>query len=354
MKVIFKDFKSGVLKFQVESLDDLWYISHVIDKGDIVQGKTFRKIKIGQEPNVKVVKKPLFLKIQVEKVEFHKFTNSLRVSGKVVEGTEDVGKGSYHTFDLKEGSVLTLQKPKWLSFQVEKINEASKPVNFKILVCVLDRESATIALIKNYGFDVLTELQSDMKRKGDISKENKSSYYSNLAKIIKDYVERYNIKNIILASPAFWKDELFKQIQKTYPELTGLVTLATCNSASSSGISEVLKRDEVKNVISQDRVVKELNLVEELLKEISKDGKAVYGFKQVNELAQAGAIDKLLVLDELIHEYKNNDEYDKLDNLMKLVDSTQGKVVIISSENEAGKKLKSLGSIAALLRYKLY
>ncbi|MEK6816500.1 MAG: mRNA surveillance protein Pelota, partial [Nanoarchaeota archaeon] len=83
MKVVYKNFKAGDLKVQTQNLDDLWYLSNIVDENDLVSGKTFRKIKIGQEPNVKVVKKPVFLTIQVEKVEFHKYSNSLRVSGKV-------------------------------------------------------------------------------------------------------------------------------------------------------------------------------------------------------------------------------------------------------------------------------
>ena len=38
---------------------------------------------------------------------------------------------------------------------------------------------------------------------------------------------------------------------------------------------------------------------------------------------------------------------------MKIVDSTKGEILIISSENEAGKKLDGLGGIAAILRFKL-
>jgi LysR family hydrogen peroxide-inducible transcriptional activator len=42
-----------------------------------------------------------------------------------------------------------------------------------------------------------------------------------------------------------------------------------------------------------------------------------------------------------------------IDSLMKIVDSTKGEILIINSDNEAGKKLDGLGGIAAILRYKL-
>ena len=80
MKVIFQDIKKGEIKIQVTSLEDLWYLSNIIDSGDEVSGRTFRKIKIGDDSdkNVKVVKKPVSLSIIVEKVEFHKYNHSLR------------------------------------------------------------------------------------------------------------------------------------------------------------------------------------------------------------------------------------------------------------------------------------
>ena len=48
-----------------------------------------------------------------------------------------------------------------------------------------------------------------------------------------------------------------------------------------------------------------------------------------------------------------SNQYNELDEKMKQVDSLQGEIHIVSSEQEAGKKLDGLGGIAAILRYKL-
>ena len=109
-------FHKNEAKLMVENADDLWHLSNVIEIGDSLEGRTFRKIKLGgvEERSQKITKKPVFLKIGVEKVEFHKFSNALRVSGKVLEGKEDIPKGSYHTFNIEAGSSITLTKPEWL------------------------------------------------------------------------------------------------------------------------------------------------------------------------------------------------------------------------------------------------
>ena len=123
MKLIFHDFKKGEVKISTNSLDDLWYLSNIIENGDSVSGKTTRKIKIGDDQNAKLVKKQVTLSIAVERVEFHKYSNSLRVSGKITQGTDDIPKGSYHTFDIDDNTTIKIIKPQWLNYQIEKLNE---------------------------------------------------------------------------------------------------------------------------------------------------------------------------------------------------------------------------------------
>ena len=48
MKLLSKDLRKGYVKLTVENLDDLWYLSQIVDTGDLVKGVTFRKIKIGE------------------------------------------------------------------------------------------------------------------------------------------------------------------------------------------------------------------------------------------------------------------------------------------------------------------
>ena len=136
MKQVHTNLKKGEIKVLVENKDDLWYLSHIIDPKDSVKGKTFRKIKIGEgtDRNIKVVKKPVFIRIAVEKVEFSTDAQSLRVSGKVVEGTEDVPSGVYHTFDIDENTTITIIKDKWLKYQIDKVKEASSSKPPKILL----------------------------------------------------------------------------------------------------------------------------------------------------------------------------------------------------------------------------
>ena len=169
--------------------------------------------------------------------------------------------------------------------------------------------------------------------------------------MLKDYEKRYSPESVIIASPAFFKDDLMKKIDDK--EFKKKIVLSTCGSVSENAVDEVLKRPELKEALKKSRTREEELLVEELLSEIHKEGLAVYGFSEVQKAIEAGAVIKLLVGDFLIRELRQEEDYEKLDLLMKQVDNLKGEIFIISDDHAGGKNLKGLGGIAALLRYKL-
>ena len=203
--------------------------------------------------------------------------------------------------------------------------------------------------MKRYGFTVLTTFEGKVQKKS-VEEKQKSSFYEEVIKLLQDYTTRHNIEKIVLASPAFFKEDLLKLAPS---ELKKLITLATCNSTGNSGINEVLKCPEVKEVLKQDRISQEHKLVELVLSEISKDNLAAYGIKQVQEASDAGAIDYLLISDSFINKAREKGTYSKIETLMKNIDAMKASITIISSDHEGGKKLDGLGGIAAILRFKL-
>jgi len=168
---------------------------------------------------------------------------------------------------------------------------------------------------------------------------------------LQEYDERYKLSKIIIASPAFWKEDLMKEMENE--NLKSKIILATCSSVGENAINEVLKRPETENALKQDRIAREFKYVEELFIEISKNNMASYGLKETKNAAIAGAVKILLITDSLVQKKRVENKYEEIEETMKIVDSTKGDILIISSDHEAGKKLDGLGGIAAILRYKL-
>ena len=247
MKLLYSNLKKGEIKVLTQNLDDLWYLSTIIEPNDIVQGKTLRKIKpkSDESKSKEATRKAVFIKLEIEKVEFSKYTDVLRVSGVIKEAPEEIPLGEHHTFNIDDNTSVTIIKNKWLKYQLGRLKEACSAKKSSLLICVHDREEAYFALFKKYGYEVLSHIKGDVqkKREENIKKEN---FYITIINKIKEYVDRHKLKQVILASPAFWKEDLLKELKDN--ELKQKIVLATCSSATKNGIEEVIKRPEVKGV----------------------------------------------------------------------------------------------------------
>ncbi|MEW5897158.1 MAG: mRNA surveillance protein pelota [Nanoarchaeota archaeon] len=348
MEIINADFKKGIVKLRVEDAEDLWYLSHLIDPGDLVKGKTTRKIRIGAGENAKSVKKTLTLKIEAETVELTEA--ALRINGLVKEGPEDVPKDSYHSIALESGSELLLQKSRWMEYQKQKLNESSEK-KYNYLLCLFDREEALFALTKKNGYEVLAKIQGEVEKKAKKS-EIKKDFQLEIINALETYSRRYSPERIIIASPAFFKEYLLEKI--TSSELKKKIVTATCSDISERSLDEVMRSPELAAVLKHSRARMEQLLIEELLAEINKGEKATYGLKEVKEAVNSGAVLKLLITDNFIRRKRTENKFAEIDALMTFVDGSKGEVHVLSSEHDAGRKLDGLGGIAAMLRYKIY
>lgn len=349
MRIIHKNLKLGEIKVKIENLDDLWYLSQIIEIGNSLRGSTTRKIIRGEKSEkAKVERKRVFLSIEAEKIDFEEI-NVLRVLGKVNSDCDDVGKGSHHSFELEEGTEICIVKNNWPSYQLKLIKDSVNTKSTKILICVMDREHAVFAKMKKDGFEVLSDIKGDVQKKEDRNNSTKG-FYLEIGKKLEDYNKRENYDAIVVASPAFFKDDFMKTFNS---ELKKKITLSGCSNVNKSGINEVLKRAELAKVIQNDKAAREINLVEKILSEISKGGKVAYGLKEVVNAVNLGAVEFFLITDSFINSKRKEGKFRLVDKTMKNVESLRAEIHIISSAHDGGKKLDGLGGVAALLRFRI-
>ncbi len=156
------------------------------------------------------------------------------------------------------------------------------------------------------------------------------------------------------------------------------------------GLRELV--ENAKDVFKDLEVTKEKNLVQRFLSEVTKEhGLAAYGEKEIRHFLQIGAVETLLVSEEVEsfavkiscsncdyvdtktgHDLKafekeiegiacpkcgekslGVDEFrSTLDELTERASKTGANVEVISTETEEGQQLKALGGIAAILRFR--
>lgn len=345
MKIIGRNPKQHEYSLLCETSEDVWYLSQLIEPNDTIKGKTTRKIKVSEEADA--TKRTITVVLTVQKTEYT--AQALRVLGTILEGPDDVPKGSHQGITIEPGDALSLVKPQWLDYHKRILTEATESAQ-RILVCVFDREDAFFALVKPYGAEVILHLRGDVQRKRHETKIQ-TPFFSQVVSQLADYDERYKLSAIILASPSFWKEELLKYLKND--ALRKKLIQTTCSSADESAINEVLRKDDVQHALHKERASKELALVEQILFAIAKDQPVAYGLPNVTLAANAGAIKTLLITDKLIQHHREHNTFDSIHAILRLADQHHADIHIISCAHDGGKKLDGLSGIAALLRYKI-
>ena len=352
MKIMYMNRRHGVVKLQVENLDDLWYLSGVINKGDLVRTKTERRIKAREDMarSKKGERRVFTLTVRVEKADFNPDSETYRISGIVEQGPEDlISMGSHHTFNVEKGTTLKIIKERWSPTDLDRLREAEKAARRpKILIVVVDEGEATFGLIRESKIEY-HELSRSIGGKYDIRgrRKRKMEFYGETAKFLSEMLSRENISAIIIAGAGFEKENFRRFLSEKYPELAEKSVMENISSHGRNGVSEVMKRSKIKKIIEEITSARDVRLVHELLTEIGKDsGLGIYGLKDIETAAGLGAIKKLLICDNFF--LKNRK---RLEDLMYMVKSARGEVHLINHRGEAGRQLNSLGGVAALLRY---
>lgn len=344
MKILKKNIRDGEATISVTKNEDLWYLSHIIEAGDIISGSTERKVKIGSDERAKAVRKRVFLKIKTEKTEYTPETNSLRILGTINEGPDDIPLGDYHSFNLEINDIITIKKPEWTYYELEKLEQSTKQKT-RIIIVVFDREEATFATLNNAGYEILTKIKGDVQKKQDTT-QHKGEFYKEITDQLQDYVTRMDAKQIIIASPAFWKEYLIKELPEPLKKISISVTVS---SGDESSLQEILKHTELKKILEDEATSKEIQSIDEVLDAIRKD-KACYGYSETKTKIETGNTKKILVTENLLKEMKQKGTYREIDTLLRNAEALRTEIIIVSGK-ESQKKLDGLGGIAGLLKW---
>ena len=209
MKILSFDRKSGLIKILITNNLDLWHLSRIIKPKDKIIAKSLRSVFIRRgEKKEKVGKKLMKLGIEVEKIELEK--ERLRVIGRIREAPEEVKLGSFHSLDLKVGTIFFLQKEweeeelKRLEFAQMKIKEKRETLN-EFFLHLAKQDGFSI-----YGKEEVKKVSSTGAIKVLIVCED-NMMEKDVERMMEEVRERGG--EIILASK---KDKLGKKFCKTY------------------------------------------------------------------------------------------------------------------------------------------
>ncbi|MCD6227479.1 mRNA surveillance protein pelota [Candidatus Micrarchaeota archaeon] len=335
--------KEQTLLATPEGVEDLWYLEKVITPGAMVSGKSLRLFR--PRPDAPAERKPVYITIEAEKVEFSKYGVSLRVTGRIASGRpeEFVQVGQYHTIEVKPNNSIKIKK-EFNSSDLNIIKTAlSHSQKVKLGIVVLDDEFAVFSKVLAYGTEDVGEVYSHTSKRDPNYSDNFIKYISEVVKMIETVFPE---GKVIVGGPGFTKDALKKYIEKNNNQLLERTLFVNTSVSGRAGVNEVVK-NSLSNVVKEHQLAEEARLLNEAMMHIGKDdGLCVYGIEKVKLAMDYGAIDRLLVHEELI---KRED----VQQILTMADKKNVNYVLFSSDSDSGRKLKGFGGLVAVLRFKI-
>ncbi len=308
------------VKLKVEVPEDLILLDAIIEKGDIIGGKTVRISKVGRSQEKRIV----YLKISVEKKKFE--GGRLRITGKITEGPEEIERG-YHTFEIKEGTEIEIFK-RIDEKIMEKIRESEK-FKKKVYVITVDYGKISIFEVRNFEIEEIFEASFGIPGKNDPKARERalSEFFTFVNRKIEE-MERKS-KYVVVVGNKFLLEKIRARKKVESPHY-GIVA-----------VKEVLKRREMLEFLKDMDISRAWEVYEEYLKRISKDDERIAtGIEEIRERAKEGRVEIAVLPREFLK--------DHLD-LIKEIEEKGGRVILVGrGAGELGHLVEHSKGIAIL------
>lgn len=215
------------------------------------------------------------------------------------------------------------------------------------------------------------------------------TFLKNIAEKVKNAFMSKNredkLLGIIVGGPGFTKDKLIDDGYLHQELEEKIVTRESLNYSGEDALEELVSKAE--DSIEDSKVIKEKNLVNTFFKNLKKEnGKSEYGVKQVEKALKMGAVETLLITEDVElyeaqyicgndhedaiieeeptiaknkecpecgQEMELNEMQDIIDVFGEKAEEMSSELEIIGTDHEEGQRLSNMGGVAAILRYRI-
>jgi len=347
MRVLEVSSKARRVKVLVECDEDLWTLKILLKPGDLVEGLTFRDIS--RESSSVRERRPMVVKLKVERVEFQPFSGKLRVFGVIVEGPEEYGvRGKHHSLYIAPGDVITLEREEgWSERALERIR-SSGPRSRALIVSV-DYEEYALGLIASHGFKVLAEGSSGIPGKDDPRREEALERY--VARVAEAVIEalREGIEVVIVVGPGYVKQMVASKLREM--GLKARVYLDDTSMGGLAGLREALRRPSILEYLGEYSVIEAERVLEEFMSLVARQPEMVaYGLEDVVRVALMNAVKHVVVLDTMVSSIDDSVR-GNVEVVLSKAESVKARITIVPRDSPPGERIERLGGIIAVLRY---
>lgn len=334
MKVEWIDRKT--VKIFVESEKDLYTLYKIINKGDIIEAYDYRVLKFENEKE----KRRIRLRVEAEDVKFSQYSDSLRISGRVLESSEEI-EGHYHTLDIRKGSEILLIK-EFREYEIKELEKSQKREK-EIYIVSLDSHDIAVAVVSK-DLEVLYEKSFDVNKEDPERDSKILKIYSEVLNILKNK----NVKFLVICGPLFYPDKFYEYI-KDKISLEKVLTFKV-SQGGINGIYELLRRKEYLDTLKEVEIFLVNRIIEDFIESLYK-GYGVLGLESVKENAIINNIQYIIVSENFFKKIKEEGKISELLDLFSIIERSKGDIYFAYEKNHYFDLIDRYG-IVGKLRFK--
>lgn len=210
------DKTGGIIVVSPEDRDDLWFLYSFITAGDVVRGRSTRKVITAGAGSraASSTREVITTSLAVSNLEIAVDTGELRISGKNVEENEFIALGAFHTITVDLHYPITITKKDLSDHALEELKALQNTRNSPEVVAVLVQPGkALICSVKGSMTFVLSKIEESMpqKREGSERYERRLvKFYDTVAESLTRIVSSAEVKAIVIGSVAFYRNDFYK------------------------------------------------------------------------------------------------------------------------------------------------
>jgi len=353
LKFEFLDRKRRALGIYIEREEDLWLLYTLLKRGDVVTMRTTRDVTSPEGGSGERV--PMVLSVEVSSSEFQPFTNRLRIRGVIIEGPERYGlKGHYHTFSVQPGSYLEVYREEgWSDRELKRIDKYGKSTP-RILAVSVDEDEVVVAEYSLIGLRTLYEKSLPTLGKAYESKlAEREERLREEAEEISSLVRRSGYKAIVIAGPPLWAEELANLLSDDAKRQGVNLIVEKMSHGGVKGLRDLESSGRLPGLLGLVAMRAAGEVLEKALRLLANsENRVAVGLEEVKRASEAKAVEKLLILDELLSTY-DSETRDLIESILDSAEKSGGEIIIVPSASSLADKLRGLGGILALLRFEV-
>ncbi|RLF06252.1 MAG: peptide chain release factor 1 [Thermoprotei archaeon] len=262
---------------------------------------------------------------------------------------------------------------------------------------VVDRGEAAFGILRGKTLEVVKEIESGVPRKHRAGGQSARRFERIIEQLTHEFYKRVgeyankiflgipDLKGVIVGGPGPAKEEFLKGDYLHYQLKEKVIGVFDVGYSGEAGIYELVKRAE--DLLRDVQYVREREAVNKFLYHLARDtGMAVYGEEEVRKMLLIGAVETLLLSEELRRvrvryrcracgaegsvsleeggevrcekcgaaDVEVLEKVPVIEELAKLAERSGAEVVLVSTQTSEGRELyRVFGGVAAILRFKV-